>query len=655
MRELYEENTANYPRLKTDRFFADYENKAEFNGFIDETIKFIEDFQLMRKDVWKRLVEQFRIEADSTGEFKSGTWKGEFWGKLMRGACFVYSYTNNEALYDILKETVEDIITTQDSYGRISAYSIDREFKDWDIWGRKYVLLGMQYFLEICKDADLSERIISSMRKQVDYMIEKIGSAEDGKTPITLTSDFWRGLNSSSVLEPIVRLYSLTGEQKYLDFASYIVDCGATDVENLFELAYQDKLYPYQYPMIKAYELTSCFEGLLEYYRVTGIEKHKTAVINFADKVLESDFTIIGSSGCTHELFDHSTVRQANTNNNILAQETCVTVTLMKFFYQLSLLTGDSKYIDAFELSMYNAYLGAVNTDKVIGEKIYSSYPDSVFEPLAFDSYSPLVAGTRGKGIGGLLQFSDKHYIGCCVAIGAAGCGLFSKAALYVSDKGFAYNLFINGKIKSLTPSGNSVEFITKTDYPVSGDVKIELKLTCEEAFAVAIRNPQWSETTKLSVNGEEMNTNKGYILIERTWKDGDIIELKLDMRTKAVYPIPYGSQIIMTKGRVDYLVPLYDEEDPLAKNHIALKRGPIVLAQENRLGYSVDTPISVKVENDGYVNMKTPEKDIAPYKHIIELCVPLEDGSFMHVTDYASAGKLWNEDSKLAAWMLTK
>ena len=68
--------------------------------------------------------------------------------------------------------------------------------------------------------------------------------------------------------------------------------------------------------------------------------------MNYANKVLESDFTIIGCSGCTHELFDHSTVRQANTTNGRIQQETCVTVTLMKFFYRLALLTGESKFVD---------------------------------------------------------------------------------------------------------------------------------------------------------------------------------------------------------------------------------------------------------------------------------------------------------------------
>ena len=87
----------------------------------------------------------------------------------------------------------------------------------------------------------------------------------------------------------------------------------------------------------------------------------------------------------------------------------------------------------------------------------------------------------------------------------------------------------------------------------------------------------------------------------------------------------------------------------------MALVRGPIVLAQENRLGYSVDTPVDIKVNNVGYVDVQEAVQKVAPYKNILELCVPLTDGTLMHVTDYASAGKLWTEKSKMAAWILTE
>lgn len=652
MKQIYQSNTANYPRLETDTFFADYENVYQYNGFVDHAIRYIEDFQLMNRELWKRFVQQFREDSDF-----DGGWRGEYWGKMMRGACFTYSYTKNPQLYQILANTVCDMMDTADENGRISTYNPQHELEGWDLWCRKYVLLGMQYFLEICENDAFSQEIIASMCKQVDYIMSKIGKVEDGKKPITSATYDWRGLNSSSLLEPIVRLYNLTNQSRYLDFAEYIVNCGGIDVENIFELAYQDQFYPYQYPVTKAYEMMSCFEGLLEYYRVTKIEKYKTACINFANKLLESDFTIIGSSGCTHELFDHSTVRQANTTNGAIAQETCVTVTLMKFLYQLTLLTGDAKYSDAFEISYYNAYLGAINTEKVIEPSLKRDHPDWYIEPLPFDSYSPLTAGTRGNGIGGLKVMSDNHYYGCCACIGSAGNGLVSKMALLTTAHGLVYNLFINGTVKSTTPSGNSIVLETITGYPVDGRVRVTVHMNSPESFELLIRNPFWSKQTGITVNGNLYDVHKGYIPIVRTWTDGDVIELLLDMRTEVISPVSYGHDIIMNKvvwGK-NYMVATYDEEDPLAKHHVALRRGPVMLAQENRLGYQVDDPVAVDVDMEGYVNATFPEKEIAPYPHILEVCVPLENGTEMHVTDYASAGKSWTQESKMAVWMLTK
>ena len=574
----------------------------------------------------------------------------------MRGASFVYSYTKNEKLYEILSQTVSDMLDSADEDGRITSYAKNHEFDGWDMWSRKYVLLGMQYFLEICEDDKLLEKIINSMKKQVDYLIEKIGPEEDGKKPITKATRHWRGLNSSSILEPIVRLYSITKEKKYFDFAEYIVSCGGTDVVNIFDFAYENEFYPYQYPVTKAYEMTSCFEGLLEFYRITGVEKYKTAVINFADRILECDFTVIGSCGCTHELFDHSTVRQANTTNEKIQQETCVTVTLMKFFYQITLLTGNPKYVDAFEISLYNAYLGSLNTEKVIEPSIKAEHPDWSIEPLPFDSYSPLTANTRGNGIGGLRLMSDNHYYGCCACIGAAGIGLVPKMQLLSTEKGFALNLYINGEISSKTPLGNDISFEFKTDYPKSGEVEITVNTEKEESFELLLRNPYWSKNTALSVNDEKADVSEGYIKIEKEWKSGDKILLDLDMRCEAVYPIPYGSEILMNKviWGANYMIQTFDKEDEKAKNHIALRRGPVMLAQDNRLGYSVDDAVLVDVNWDGYVDVSLSDEK-APYESIVYANVPLVDGEFMKMTDYSSAGKLWNEESKMAVWILTK
>lgn len=647
MKELYERGSANYPRLRTDTLFSDYENDYTYWGYMDEAIRHIETAQMLDPSLWKRFVQQFREKSDC-----DGSWRGEFWGKLMRGAALTYSYTKNPALYELLTQTVEDMLTTQESNGRISTYSRETEFTAWDLWCRKYVLLGMQYFLEICQSEELKRRVIHSMCRQVDYIIQFIGSEKEGKKPIANTGVLiYRGANSASILEPIVRLYSLTEEQKYLDFATYLVDAGVLDVANLYKLAFENQFKPYQYPVTKAYEVISCFEGLVEYYRITGEPWQKTAAENFGKLLLENEFTVTGSAGCTFEFFDHSTVRQADPDVD-LAQETCVTVTMMKYFYQLLLLTGDPAYADAFETSLYNAYFGAFNTEGRVNQKMLQTYPDAYPEVFPFDSYSPLTAGLRGKQVGGLRKFSDGHSYGCCAAIGAAGNGLVPKMHLLTSRDGYTMNLYINGMVTVHGDKGN-ITFTTKTDYPRSGLIRIGVTPEKPMTFALGLRIPAWSEHTKLTVNGQAVSVAQGYTQNERLWKSGDMLELQLDMRTRVIRPIAYGSQILVNKPcwKANYIATTFDVEHPDAKNHVALQRGPLVLAQDARLGYDVSAPAQLRIREDGCIDVRIVAEQV-DFPHLLQVSVPLADGTEMQMVDYASAGKTWTDSSRMAAWI---
>lgn len=194
------------------------------------------------------------------------------------------------------------------------------------------------------------------------------------------------------------------------------------------------------------------------------------------------------------------------------------------------------------------------------------------------------------------------------------------------------------------------------TDYPRNGKIKITLFLNAEEEFTIMLRNPQWSKTTCVRVNGEIATVKEGYIEIHRIWKDGDVIEMELDMRTEAIKPTPYGEQILMNKvvWEHNYIVPTFDREDPLAKHHVALRRGPLMLALDSRLGIDPENPVSINIGDDGYVDAIIPEADLAPYRHIVEVSIPTKDNSYFRVTDYASAGKLWTEESKIAVWLRT-
>ena len=241
----------------TDAFFTDYSTKSKFEGKFADTVDFIVKTQIGIEALWDEFIHQFEAKTDV-----DNGWRIEFWGKMMRGAAFVCSYLENEALYKKLENAVRGLLKTQDALGRITTYPPDKEFGNWDMWGRKYVLLGLQYFYEICDNDCLKTEITEACRRHADYIIdhfEKTGGR------ICDSSSFWFGINSLSILEPIVRLYNQTGDKRYLDFATKIVKEGEDTESHIFRLAYENNLYPYQYPTNKAYEMMSCFEGLIEY------------------------------------------------------------------------------------------------------------------------------------------------------------------------------------------------------------------------------------------------------------------------------------------------------------------------------------------------------------------------------------------------------
>ena len=624
---------------------------VSFTGDIATMLDFITETQLMDKTLWARFVEQYRIKADA-----EGGWRCEYWGKMMRGGVFVYSCTHNEALYEVLRETVLDMMSVAEEDGRVSTYAREKEFFSWDVWGRKYVALGMLYFRDVCHDGALRRDILAFVRKHIDYLIARIGDAP-AKLPIIKASEAWGGLNASSILEPVMMLYGITGSRKYFDFATHIVGEGGSQWGNILQPAIEDTAAPYQYPVTKAYEMMSFFEGVLEYYLATGKEEYRRAVENFTRRVFEGEITVIGCAGLTHELFDHAGPRQASDFFKGIKQETCVTVTWMKLCLRMLVLTGDARYADCFEQSLYNAYRGALNTEHcAFPERLSRSfikYGEPIATYLAFDSYADLLQSTRGRTVGGTQQMVDRTYYGCCACIGAAGVGLTAQVALMRRAGGLVLNLYNDGVYETVTPAGHKLRLTVSGGYPRGGKISIKVELPVEEAFALDLRVPAWSVQTALSLNERSLAVTPGYTTVQATFKNGDELQLSLDMRTEVLRPKPWGKDVIRQgNAKGGRTVEVF--EAPEEKYHVALRRGPLVLAREARIPGNHFEPVSVAVDADGYTAATPLARDAVPFDTLIALSVPLSDGTSMTVCDFSSVGKTWDEDSAYEAWIPT-
>ena len=593
-------------------------NRGEFSwdGYMKAIRDYVCEAQLYDVETWQLFVNQYRIKADN-----DHGWRGEYWGKMMRGACETYKCVNDEKLYKILENAVKDLLTIQEENGRFSSYPIEKEFSCWDMWCRKYVLLGNLYFYEICSDEQLKAEIVKALSKHLDYIIDHVGS-EDGKIDILQTSEILEGLNSSSILEPVVKMYVLTGNKKYLDFAEYIISRGFTRSQNIIEFLSNEENYPYQCNVKKAYEMMSCFQGLLEYARVTDNKEYFDLVEAFVEKLHQTDITIIGTAACNSEFFDHAAVTQTNYIEENM-QETCVTVTWMNLCYQLLKQTGKAVYADYIEKSSLNAMHGAVNllNQNAKFAQVWNGttckFDDAAHEVFPFDSYSPLYQKRRGVGIGGFNRMENGRSYGCCACIGSLGTALGELFGVMKNDTTLFVNLYNEGTIK--TQIGQNTVALSIQNCILESN-KAVIKVVGKGEYCVALRLPYWSDGCQVWLDGQRMEakTENGYLLIDNAWENNEI-QLRFDVTLKA----------------------------HTLNNKVAFSYGPYVLARDERFSEDITKPIDY---NENKINWHLIENEKF---HNNQSFVIQTDFDKITLCDYASAGKNFDEDkSKISVWI---
>lgn len=596
---------------------------ATIKGYAGKAIDLIVKRQYYDKSLWKVTAEQFRLLSDS--EF--GDWRGEYWGKLMRGACMTYRVTRDKKLYSILTESVKYMLGFQDEKGRFSTYSVQNEFCWFDVWCRKYVMLAFISYYEICKNERLKKRVLRAVCKHADYMVKKIGRGRN-KTEITETSERFGAMNSCSVLGAFVKLYEITKRKNYLDFANYIVESGMAKDFDLISACEDDGLYPYMFKYTKAYEMTSCVNGVLGYYKVTGNKRYLDVAIDFVDKVIATDYTMIGCSGCTEENFDNSSERQTIYSDKIM-QETCVTVAFMLLCADLLKITGNAKYAEIIEKSGYNALYGALNSENQTMKNAMSyKFNDkgevvvAEHEAFVFDSYSPLYLGKRAIFVGGFKIMPGGRGYGCCVSMGGAGTALMGLSAVTENDDGFCLNIYGDAKIKT-EHNGKKVVLDIKASVYDGNGARIKIKSDGAE-FVLRTRIPSYAENFKVTINGKnaDYEIDKGYAVLGKVC-DGDSVTVKFKAPIKAV----------------------------ILNGKLAFYKGAITFARDERFGEDMKKPVKTEIKKDGRVpSAKIVKND----KFDSELTAKIKtaDGEYITLCDYSSAGKNCDDDNRtVSVW----
>lgn len=436
----------------------------------------------------------------------------------------------------------------------------------------------------------------------------------------------------------LVKLYRVTGEQKYLELAKFFVDQRGNAEGH--ELTGKVKAGKYQQDhMLFAQQEEAVghavragyfYSGATDVAALTGETAYDQALDKIWKDIVYQKIYLTGGIGAEpqHEGFGPA----YELPNATAYTETCAAIALMLWNHRMFLRSGEVKYMDVFERTLYNGFLAGVSFE---GNTFF--YPN----PLEFDGVSKFNKGVCGRS----------PWFNCSCCPGNVVRILPSLPGYIYSTKGqeVFVNLYI-GNEAEFAVGDQTLRLSQSTNYPWDG--KIELTIKNEEKISATfkLRVPGWARnevmsgdlyryidghtpSVRVSINGKTIHTNStdDYITLEkREWQQNDKIEIIFDMPVRKVES---HEQVIANKGKM------------------ALERGPLVYCAEE-----VDNPA-------GVLNLTLSKDDDFKYNFNPELFDGLgeitgtaasasEHIPFVAIPYYAWANR---EIGEMAVWINTK
>ncbi|WP_106829528.1 glycoside hydrolase family 127 protein [Parabacteroides pacaensis] len=406
----------------------------------------------------------------------------------------------------------------------------------------------------------------------------------------------------------LAKLYTVTGNRKYLDQAKFFLDRrGYTSRTDEYSQAHkpvteQDEAVGH------AVRAAYMYSGMADVAALTGDSAYIHAIDKIWENIVGKKYYITGGIGATSngEAFG----KNYELPNMSAYCETCAAIGNVYLNYRLFLLHGESKYYDVLERTLYNGLISGVSLDG-----------GGFFYPNPLESMG---------------QHQRQPWFGCACCPSNI-CRFIPSLPGYVyavKDRDVYVNLFLSNTSR-LKVKGKAVSLAQTTRYPWDGDIAIEIAKNSAGSFNLKIRIPGWVQNRpvpgnlytyadgkhpgySVQVNGEPVSATlqDGYFCLNRAWKKGDKVEVRFDMEPRIVKA---SHQVEADRGR------------------IAVERGPLV--------YCAEWP-----DNDfdvsGVLMNRSPRFEVVPQPGLLYGITQLKTDA--QVLGYDVRGRLTATDVKL-------
>lgn len=360
----------------------------------------------------------------------------------------------------------------------------------------------------------------------------------------------------------LIKLFRVTHNEKYLELAKNFLDWrGDSTTHHLYGEYSQDHK-----PVVQQHEIVGhavravyMYAGMTDIAAMYKDSMYLKAVINIWNNMIERKIYLTGGIGAKHE--GESLGKDYELPNLTAYGETCASIGNVYWNTRLFMLSGDAKYFDIIERTLYNGLLSGISLD---GKSFFYVNPLEADDKFNFNS---------GTGI-------RQPWFDCsCCPTNLIRFIPSLPGLIYAVQKETLYvNIYASNKAEINIENG-IVRIEQRTDYPWQGEVKLKIDPEKNKKFTLKLRLPGWTQNKVLSsdlysyadsiksnviitLNGKEIqyDTCKGYATITRLWKQKENINIS--------FPINIRRVIANKKVQED-------------ENLIALECGPIVYCVE--------------------------------------------------------------------------
>ncbi len=358
------------------------------------------------------------------------------------------------------------------------------------------------------------------------------GAAEGENTPDILTSMSRHYLNDTKCdyqhgpygprdrvnIESLLWCYGHTGDQRILDMAKKI--WSRVPVNDLEQLTADRPSDMHGVTFAEVSKLAALL------YMYTGDTKQRDVSVAAMQRVFKYHMLSDGTPSTTEKLRGTSAVD---------GHETCDIVEFNISWSYLVMATGSGTYGDHIERALFNAGMGAVRKDWSGFQ--YISCPNQVH--IARNSCQPTHVGTAAALYGPNSDHRPEYpFITACCAGNVARMLPTYVQRMWMSapSQGLAAVLYGPSRVTAVVgKEGRTVEIVEETSYPFEERITFRVRAEQSVKFPLYLRVPAWCDSPALKANGKLQaipRIEDGFVVLDRTHRDGDLIELNLPMKT---------------------------------------------------------------------------------------------------------------------------